>query len=148
MLTFSQMSFTASGSRHRLLKPSLRGPAAVGGPRGSTEKCPPHPLVSVAIPAYNAALYLDEAIRSVVCQRSGGLEVLVIDDGSTDETKNVVTRYSSDPRVQYVYQDNRGLSSARNAGILKSRGKYISLPRRRRRVAPREDRAPSGGARI
>ena len=88
---------------------------------------PATPLVSVVIPAYNAAIYLDEAIRSVVCQRFRDLEVVVIDDGSTDETKNVVARYASDPRVQYEYQDNRGLSSARNAGILKSRGKYIAL---------------------
>ena len=70
------------------------------------------PLVSVIIPAYNQAHYLGEAIRSALSQTNPHLEVLVIDDGSTDATAQVAAQFR-DERVQYFFQNNAGLPAAR-----------------------------------
>jgi hypothetical protein len=83
------------------------------------------PLVSVIIPAFNQGQYLGKAIQSVLDQTYPDFEILVIDDGSTDDTP-VVTRQFADPRIQYIYQDNRGLSGARNTGIRHAQGDYLS----------------------
>ncbi|HZO59720.1 MAG TPA: glycosyltransferase [Solirubrobacterales bacterium] len=79
-------------------------------------------LVSVVIPCYNHAHYLDEAIRSVLAQTHPRLEVVVVDDGSSDNTSEVVARY---PGVEYTYQENAGLAAARNTGIRRSTGDYV-----------------------
>lgn len=81
-----------------------------------------HPLhcrVSVVIPAFNSAAVLPAAIESVLAQTLPADDVIVVDDGSTDETKSVCRRY--EPRVSYVRQQNHGASSARNAGIAVAR---------------------------
>lgn len=83
------------------------------------------PLVSVIIPAYNQGHYLGKAIQSVLDQTYPAFEVLVVDDGSTDDTA-VVTRKFTDPRVRYIYKDNGGLSSARNTGVRNSKGDYLT----------------------
>jgi len=84
-------------------------------------------LVSVVIPAYNAARYLPETLRSILSQTHRNLEVLVIDDGSTDETAAVVSALRSE-RVRYIYQDPSGSPAApRNRGIREARGTYVSL---------------------
>src|SRR5437868_11947619 len=76
------------------------------------------PLVSVLIPTYNRAHLLPRAIRSVLDQTYRALEVLVVDDGSTDDTRAVVAEFSrADGRVQYVCRENGGVSAARNTGI-------------------------------
>ena len=80
------------------------------------------PLVSVVIPAYNYAVFLPRAIESVFCQTYRNYEVIVIDDGSTDNTADVVIAAE---RVRYFYQENKGLAAARNAGIEKSKGQYL-----------------------
>ncbi len=80
------------------------------------------PLITVVIPCYNQGDYLAEAIESVLAQTHPNREVIVIDDGSTDETPEVAARY---PEVGYIYQDNQGLSAARNTGISASRGEYL-----------------------
>lgn len=85
----------------------------------------PAPQVSVIIPAYNASAYLPEAIDSVLGQSFSDIEVLVIDDGSTDETEHLVRRYRS--AIKYLRQPNRGVSSARNRGIAQSVGRYIAF---------------------
>ncbi|GHA56650.1 glycosyltransferase family 2 protein [Pontibacter akesuensis] len=80
------------------------------------------PLVSVVIPCYNHGAFLCKAIESVQRQTYRNIEILVIDDGSTDSTKAVATGYKG---VRYLYQHNRGLSAARNTGIRNSTGAYI-----------------------
>jgi glycosyltransferase involved in cell wall biosynthesis len=83
-------------------------------------------LVSVIIPAYNQSDYLGIAIQSVLDQTYQDIEILVIDDGSTDDTGKVAKRFS-DPRIKYIYQANKGLSGARNTGIRNSVGEYLTF---------------------
>jgi glycosyltransferase involved in cell wall biosynthesis len=80
------------------------------------------PLVSVIIPCYNQAHFLGEAIESVLAQTYPYLEVLVVDDGATDNTAAVVARY---PGVRCFQQENQGLSAARNTGLRHSIGEHI-----------------------
>ena len=83
------------------------------------------PAVSVIIPAYNQARYLDEAIRSVLAQTCPDLEIVVVDDGSTDNTPEVAQQHT-DPRLRYIRQENQGLSAARNTGIRHARARYLT----------------------
>ncbi len=83
------------------------------------------PRVSVIIPTYNHARYVGEAIQSALAQDYDDLEIIVIDDGSTDNTRQVVAQF--DHRVRYIWQENKGLSGARNTGIHAARGDYIAL---------------------
>ncbi len=85
------------------------------------------PLVSVIMPTYNRADYLPYAIKSVLGQTYQELELHIINDGSTDNTDEVVESFASDKRVRYHCQINKGQSAARNVGIEKSRGEYICL---------------------
>ena len=82
--------------------------------------------ISVIIPAYNQAHYLAAAIQSVLDQTFFDFEILVINDGSTDQTGQVVTGFK-DRRIYYYYQENKGLSAARNTGIRHAIGKYITF---------------------
>ena len=85
------------------------------------------PAVSVVLPTYNRAPLLGRALRSVLGQSYGDFEVLVIDDGSTDETAGVVAAVG-DPRVRYVrLARNTGAGAARNVGIRMSRGKFLAF---------------------
>lgn len=79
-------------------------------------------MVSVIIPCYNHSAYLPEAIESVINQSYKNFEIIVIDDGSIDNTKGVCHNY---PIVKYIYQKNAGLSAARNTGIKNSTGGYL-----------------------
>ena len=83
------------------------------------------PVVSIIIPTYNRAGYLKEAIDSVLEQTYQDFELLIVDDGSTDHTQRLVEGYAG--RVSYFFQDNRGVSSARNLGIRASKGEFIAL---------------------
>jgi glycosyltransferase involved in cell wall biosynthesis/SAM-dependent methyltransferase len=80
------------------------------------------PLVTVVIPCYNQAHFLGEAIESVLSQSYTNFEVIVVDDGSTDETSEVASRYEE---VRLIRQENRGLSGARNRGLGEARGEYV-----------------------
>lgn len=82
-------------------------------------------LVSIIIPAYNQAHFLAEAVQSGLDQTYPHVEVIVVDDGSTDDTAQVGQSFA-DARVRYVYKENGGLSSARNEGLRQARGDYIS----------------------
>lgn len=79
-------------------------------------------LVSVIVPCYNQAHYLGKAIESVLAQGYPHYEIIVVDDGSPDNTAEVAAKY---PGVRYVRQENQGLSGARNTGIRESQGKYL-----------------------
>ena len=85
------------------------------------------PLVSVIIPVFNVKMYLKEALDSVIHQSYSNLEILVIDDGSTDGSGALCDYYKQDPRVRIVHQDNKGLSAARNTGLDIMTGDYISF---------------------
>jgi glycosyltransferase involved in cell wall biosynthesis len=86
-----------------------------------------HPLVSIIIPTYNHAHFLGAAIQSALAQDYPHLEVIVVDDGSTDNTREVVGPFLEHPQVRYIYQENHGLSAARNRGIAESRGEYLNF---------------------
>lgn len=83
------------------------------------------PLVSVIIPTYNRAWALSESIDSVLNQDYPNFELIVVDDGSTDETKALLKAYNG--RLTALYQENRGVSSARNTGIANAHGAYIAF---------------------
>jgi glycosyltransferase involved in cell wall biosynthesis len=85
-------------------------------------------LVSVVIPAYNAAATLDETLRSVRSQTHRALEIIVVDDGSTDDTRAIAERHAAiDQRVQVVSQDNAGVAAARNTGWRRARSDLIAF---------------------
>jgi glycosyltransferase involved in cell wall biosynthesis len=85
-------------------------------------------LISVIVPAYNSASYIFETLESVRTQEYGNMEVLVIDDGSTDGQKELIDQFCKlDSRFHYYYQDNRGVSTARNLGFEKSTGEYVAF---------------------
>lgn len=81
--------------------------------------------ISVVIPAYNAERYVAEAIQSVLGQSHPPVEVIVIDDGSTDGTADVVRSFPD--KVHYRYQENRGIGDARNKGIELARGTFLAF---------------------
>jgi len=82
-----------------------------------------NPLVSVIIPSYNYAEYLSTTLNSVFAQRLEDIQVILVDDGSTDATVDVLEPYRD--RIDYIYQENAGLSAARNTGISNSKGEFI-----------------------
>jgi glycosyltransferase involved in cell wall biosynthesis len=83
------------------------------------------PVVSVVMPAYNVAWCIGRAVDSVLAQDFRSRELIVIDDGSTDDTAKVLARYGD--AIAVIHQENRGMSAARNAGILAARGEYIAF---------------------
>jgi glycosyltransferase involved in cell wall biosynthesis len=85
------------------------------------------PAVSIIIPTHNYARFLSEAVESVLGQTFSDFELIIVDDGSTDDTADVVNTFLRDQRVRYIHQDKRGPSAARNAGIRAARGEFIAL---------------------
>ena len=83
------------------------------------------PLVSVVIATYNRARLLPETVDSVLAQSFQDFELIVVDDGSTDDTRDALASYKD--RIQYIYQENRGPSAARNLGVRHSKAKWISF---------------------
>lgn len=87
-----------------------------------------NPLVSIIIPAYNSSSFIPETLKCVIDQTYDHLECLIIDDGSTDNLKAVVKPFLEKyPFIKYIYQENKGLSSARNMGFSNTGGKYIQF---------------------
>jgi glycosyltransferase involved in cell wall biosynthesis len=88
----------------------------------------PKGLVSVVIPTFNRGYCLPRAIDSALAQTYQNVEVIVVDDGSTDDTPQLVARrYGGNGRVRYMRQDNAGVSAARNTGLAAVRGEYVAL---------------------
>lgn len=82
-------------------------------------------LVSVIMPAYNGGKYIRRAIESVLAQTYSKLELIIVDDGSTDNTASIIRAYE-DPRIRYIYQKNRGQAAALNRGLDLAQGAYIT----------------------
>jgi len=85
-----------------------------------------NPQVSVVIPAYNRAHCVEKAIDSVLAQTVDRIEIILVDDGSTDNTRDIIAEKYGD-RVRYIFQENQGIPGARNTGINHSRGEYVAF---------------------
>jgi len=87
------------------------------------------PKVSVIIPTYNRAHFLSQAIQSVLAQTYSDYELIVVDDGSTDSTKDLIAPYAHqlNGRFKYIHQQHKNLPSARNTGIRHANGDYIAF---------------------
>lgn len=84
------------------------------------------PLISVIVPCYNQAQYLDECLQSVLDQTYQDWECIIVNDGSPDNTEEITKQWTEkDARFKYLYKENGGLSSARNAGIEIAKGEWI-----------------------
>ena len=106
------------------MMPSDAKEGVVGLP-GHTLQEADAPLVSIIIPTYNYGRYLSKAVKSCLDQTYGNLEIIVVDDGSTDDTRVVVE--GLDSRVAYVHQENQGVSAARNNGLRRAKGTFIAF---------------------
>jgi glycosyltransferase involved in cell wall biosynthesis len=82
--------------------------------------------VSVIVPCYNHARFVPDAIDSILAQTYTDWEAIIVDDGSTDDTRQVSAQFT-DPRIHYVYQENEGLSAARNTGIRLAQGELLAF---------------------
>ncbi|NCC91672.1 MAG: glycosyltransferase family 2 protein [Opitutae bacterium] len=85
------------------------------------------PLVSVVVTAYNYGRYVRAAVASVLAQTYDNLEILVVDDGSTDDTPSILAEYARAGRIRYLRQDNAGQARAKNRGIAESRGRLVAF---------------------
>ena len=86
---------------------------------------PEKPLVSVVIPTYNRAGFLPDAIGSVLAQSYANIEIIVIDDGSTDNTRSVLQPFED--KIRYLTSNHVGAAHARNMGMMAAKGKYIAF---------------------
>lgn len=86
------------------------------------------PLISVIVPVYNGAAYLSECLDSLLTQTAPALEIVLINDGSTDRTPDLCAAYARrESRIRYISQENRGLAASRNVGVRAAEGEYISF---------------------
>lgn len=85
------------------------------------------PLVSVIVPVYNAEAYVSETIKSVLNQSYAHWELILIDDGSVDQSCKIICSFLDDDRIHYFYQEQKGQGSARNLGIKKANGIYLAF---------------------
>ncbi|MEM6680110.1 MAG: glycosyltransferase [Pseudomonadota bacterium] len=92
----------------------------------SAERPGSAPRASIVVPAYKAAATIGETLESLLAQTFTDFEIVVVDDGTPDETLKVVARFE-DPRIRLVRQANRGLAGARNGGLLAARGAYVGF---------------------
>lgn len=83
-----------------------------------------NPLISIILPVYNGEAYLAEAIESILNQKYKPIEIIVVDDGSTDKGAEIIKRYSE---LKYFFQTNKGTASARNLGIQKANSSFLAF---------------------
>ena len=81
-------------------------------------------FISIMMPTYNNAKYIKQAIESIYAQNYDNIEIIVVDDGSTDNTKEIVQQYKD---IKYFYIEHKGISVARNTALEKSKGEYIAF---------------------
>ncbi len=87
-----------------------------------------NPLISVVVPVYNVEAYLKECLDSLMSQTFKNFELLLVDDGSTDESGKICDSYAeTDSRIRVIHRENGGLSAARNTGIENAKGEYITF---------------------
>ena len=87
-----------------------------------------NPLVSIIVPIYNTSEYLPRCLDSIINQTHKNLEIILIDDGSTDDSSKIADDYAKkDKRIKVIHQKNAGQSAARNVGIKKATGEYINF---------------------
>ena len=87
-----------------------------------------NPLISVIVPVYNVAEYLSRCVDSILAQSYGNLQIILVNDGSSDDSGRICEEYAKkDTRIQVIHQKNGGLSSARNAGLDVSSGQYVGF---------------------
>ena len=85
-------------------------------------------LISVIVPVYNVSNYLERCVQTLIKQTYGNLEIILVDDGSTDGSSKLCDKIAkSDNRIKVIHKENGGLSSARNAGLDAAQGEYISF---------------------
>lgn len=84
-------------------------------------------MVSVIVPVYNAEQYLKRCISSLLNQTYQNMELIIIDDGSTDASSQIYNEYKANTKVRIFQQDNKGVSAARNVGLDKSKGQYVAF---------------------
>lgn len=95
------------------------------------------PLISVIVPVYNVEPYLAECLDSVIAQSYKHIEIILVDDGSTDQSGQLCDQYAGrDPRITVIHKKNGGLSEARNVGIDRARGEYLAFVDSDDAVAP------------
>lgn len=96
-----------------------------------------NPLVSIIVPVYNVETYLDVCLQSLQKQTYKNIEILLVDDGSTDSSGNICEKYKTlDSRIKLIHQQNQGLSGARNTGLENATGEYLMFVDSDDRVAP------------
>ncbi|EGP5093783.1 glycosyltransferase, partial [Enterococcus faecium] len=81
--------------------------------------------VSIIIPFYNAENHLENCLVSFLKQTVQNYEIVLVDDGSIDRSKEIISKFNQKLNIKYIYQTNRGVSAARNLGILKSKNRYL-----------------------
>lgn len=87
-----------------------------------------NPTISIIVPVYNAEKYLHKCLNSILNQELNNIEVIIIDDGSSDNSKKIIQEYQvKDSRVRAIYQSNQGVSATRNKGIRIAKGEYIGF---------------------
>lgn len=85
-------------------------------------------LVSIIVPAYNVEKYITETIDSIINQTYANIEIIIVNDGSSDTTPNIIDLYAKkDSRIKVIHQENKGLSGARNTGLLTATGEYLCI---------------------
>lgn len=85
-------------------------------------------LISIIVPVYNVERYLEQCINSIICQTYPYLEIILVNDGSTDYSEKIIESFrQKDCRIRYIVQSNQGLSSERNFGKSVAKGSYIAF---------------------
>ena len=83
------------------------------------------PLISIIVPCYNTEDYIEQCLDSLIHQSYKNFEIILVNDGSTDDTDAKIQPYLSDDRIKYIIQENKGLSGARNTGLDIMKGEYV-----------------------